>query len=202
MSEEQKTENITPVPPVETVAQAAASAVPAVMKMEFTKKGKAIIIGSITSVVAIAAVVIFLLWPKTEELPEEPTPAGVLVINEANYTEIMADIREKVARGMFETHMNTTWIFPDSKSPSSNAVMGNSPNNNFPFWFTVTVRETGDIVYTSGLLPVGTQIAEIILDEELPAGEYPAVVNINMIDDEGEPVESNMGFNITLRIRA
>ena len=194
MSEEQKAENITPV-------QAATSAAPVAMKMEFTKKGKAIIIGSVTSVVAIAAVVVFLLWPKTEEV-QVPERAGAKFITQENVLDLQREVEERVARGMFETHMNMNWSFPDGHSPSTNAIMGNSPNNNFAFYFTVTLRDTGEVVFTSGLLPVGTEIAEVVLDTPLEAGTYPAVVHVNMIDDDGEPVDSNMGFNITLRIRA
>ena len=49
---------------------------------------------------------------------------------------------------------------------------------------------------------MGTQIKDIVLTKDLDAGEYPAVVNIHMVDDtkNNEPIESNMGFNITLVI--
>jgi hypothetical protein len=99
---------------------------------------------------------------------------------------------------MFETHMNTIWSFRDGHSPSHDAVMGNAAGNNFPFYFTVTL-DTGEVIFTSGLLPLGTQIDGILLDRALDAGTYPAVVNIHMIDD-GVPVETNMGINITLII--
>jgi hypothetical protein len=146
-------------------------------------------------VIVCAAIIIAILLLRT------PEPAGgVPVIDENNLEEIMSEIEEKVARGMFETHMTTTWSFPDGQSPSSDAVMGNSAANNFPFWFTVTLADSGEIVYTSSLMPVGSQLAEIVLGEDLDAGTYPAVITIHMVDEEGEEVESNMGFNITLLV--
>jgi hypothetical protein len=129
--------------------------------------------------------------------PAESATAGMPVIDESNLDEITREIEEKVAKGMFETHMNTTWTFPDGKSPSSDAVMGNASSNHYPFWFEVTAGTEG-LVYTSSLLPVGSQIAEIILDKDLEPGAYPAVVTIHMMEEDGTEVESNMGFNITL----
>jgi hypothetical protein len=78
--------------------------------------------------------------------------------------------------------------------------MGNSPNNNYPFWFEVALSDSNRIVYTSSLLPVGSQIAEIVLDEDLDAGTYPAVLTVHMVEEDGAEVESNMRFNITLLV--
>jgi hypothetical protein len=148
----------------------------------------------------IAAAVVAVILLTGREAPNTNI-SGIPVINPDNLADVEADIREKVEKGMFATHMNTVWTFPDGKSPSDDAVMGNSGANSYPFWFEVTVD--GETVFTSDLLPVGTQIKEIILDKDLDAGEYAAVLSIHMVDDtnNNEPIESNMGFNITLFIQ-
>jgi hypothetical protein len=161
-----------------------------------------LIIVGIVLVCATAVTIVFLL--RSGDAEEEPPPvvvSGARVITPENVHEISMEIAEKVERGMFETYMNTTWTFPDGKSASSDAVMGNSVNNRFAFYFTVTLNDTDETVFTSGLIPVGTQIAEIVLEKDLAAGTYPAVVVVNMIDDDGEPVETNTGINVTLIIR-
>lgn len=157
-----------------------------------TVKHIVLVLGSLAIVCGAVITAIILLRP-TESLT-----AGMPVIDESNLAEIQAEMEEKAAKGMFETHMNTTWTFPDGESPSSDAVMGNSPNNNYPFWFTVTLSNLNKIVYTSSLLPVGAQIAEIVLEEDLDAGTYPALLTVHMMEEDGAEVESNMGFNITL----
>lgn len=168
-------------------------------KKRLTGKHVALILG--TLVIVAAAVVAILLLLRQEPEPEMVIePLGIPVINMENVEEITAQIAEKVQRGMFETHMNVVWTFPDGRSPSSDAVMGNSANNHYPLYFTVTLSDTGETVFTSGLMPVGTRIAEITLDRELPRGDYDAIVGINMIDDDGMPMEGNMGINITLVI--
>lgn len=128
--------------------------------------------------------------------------AGTKVMNESNVKAIKEDIQAKVAEGMFSTYMNTTWVFADGGSASSNAVMGNSEANNYPFWFTVTLSDTQEVVFTSGTLPLGTQIDKVVLTKDLEKGTYPAVVNIHMINDKGEEVDSNMGFNIDIMIES
>lgn len=142
---------------------------------------------------------ILLLRSKQPAKQENP-PGKVSVITEENLEAINREIDEKVANGMFETHMNTIWTFPDGSSPSNDAVMGNSASNNFTLYFTVSLTDTDEIVFTSGMIPVGSQIAEIVLENDLDEGTYPAVVKINMVDDDGEPIDSNMGINITLVI--
>lgn len=159
-----------------------------------SKKKTGMIIGIVAAVAVVGAGAFFLLRP-AEEVAANTMP----VVDESNIATIEREINDKVEKGMFETHMTTTWTFPDSKSPSSDAVMGNSASNNYPFWFTVTLPD-GEVVYTSSLLPIGTEIAEIVLEQELAAGTYPAVLGIHMVDENGEEIESNMGFNITLVI--
>jgi hypothetical protein len=163
-----------------------------------TTKHIILILGSLLIICAAVITAILLL----RQQPEATTMdiAGAKVVDKNNISEIEEEIKDKVASGMFETHMNTTWNFPDGKSPSSNAVMGNSAANNYPFWFTVSLADTQEVVYTSSLLPLGSQIEEIKLDKDLDEGIYEALITIHLVDDEGAEVESNMGFNITLKI--
>lgn len=161
----------------------------------------ALILGCVGLVCATVIAVVYLLRSQ----PQVPQPVEVelasgRVITEENVREIEAQLQETIERGMFQTHMNTTWVFPNGSSPSSNARMGNSVNNRFPFYFTLHVGER--LLFTSGMMPVGTEINEIVLDEVLDAGTYDAIVRINMFDDDGEHVESNMGFRVTLLVEA
>ena len=188
-------------PPAQPVNAGTKSGTPE--KKGLTGKHVALILGVLV-IIAAAVVIVFLLRPEPAEvaLAETDPPAAARVMTEENYKEIMSDLTERIDRGRFRTYMNTTWTFPDGKSPSSNAVMGNSPANNYPFWFTVAIVDTGEIVFSSGILPVGAEMAEIKLEKELPAGEYAANIRINLVDEDDEPVQSNVGFNITLRILA
>ncbi len=167
-------------------------------KKGLTTQQTVLILGVV--VIIAGAILAYLLLRPEQALPEGEVPTG-LVITEENVAEINRDLREKVAEGMFETHMNMEWSFPDGTSPSDNALMGNSVNNNYPFYFDVTLKETDEVVFTSGLIPVGKQIAEIVLDKDLEPGTYPASVGIHMQKEDGTPVDSNMGIGVTLIVR-
>jgi len=160
-----------------------------------------LILGSLV-IIAVTIIAVIILTRKPEAVSGNHVPiGGTPVINQDNVVDIMEGITERVARGMFHTHMNTTWRFPDGKSPSSDAVMGNSARNNFPMWFEVTINDTGEVIYTSDLLPLGSQVKEVRLNRELESGTYPATIHIHMVDEDGSPVESNMGFSINLIIQ-
>ncbi|MDR1321197.1 MAG: hypothetical protein LBK56_07190 [Gracilibacteraceae bacterium] len=165
-----------------------------------TTKRIVLILGALAIVCAAVVAVIVLTRPAAD-IGEERTPLGNLVIDDNNIEQIQRDVEEKVARGMFRTYMTTTWTFPDGKSASSDAVMGNSDANAYPFWFEVTLNDTDEVVYTSSLLPVGSVMKEIILDKDLEAGTYGAILTIYMVDENNEPVESNMGFMLTLTVQ-
>jgi hypothetical protein len=81
--------------------------------------------------------------------------------------------------------------------------MGNSSSNTFPMWFTVTLDSTGQQVFESGLIPVGSTIAEIKLSEDLEPGTYGATVTVNMVEEDNvTPVRTNMGFSVELVIES
>jgi len=143
---------------------------------------------------AVIAAVLLLRKPDTNAVMAMP------VVDQNNVSQISEQVSQKVADGMFETHMNTNWKFPNGKSPSSNAVMGNSASNKYPFWFTVTLKDTKEVVYKSSVLPLGSQIKEVKLDKNLKKGSYDALVTVNMVKDDGTAVDSNMGFNVTLTV--
>jgi hypothetical protein len=163
-----------------------------------------VLIIALTLIIAGTAIAAILILGKKEPpvvvvQAETPRPR---VVTEENYRELQEVRGERVAKGMFYTHFSNLWTFPDGKSASTDAVMGNSANNLYPFYFTLTLADTGELVYTSGVLPLGTEIDQLVLDTELPAGTYPAVIGIHMIDENGEERESDSGFNITLDIQS
>ena len=168
-------------------------------KRGLTGKHVALILGIVLILAAAAVIIVYLLTRGADiiEVSVQP-PSGNMVVDEDNVMNIRDMLREQIDRGLFTTYMTSTWTFPDGNSPSTDAVMGNSEHNKFPFWFTVKLYGTEEVVFTSTLLPVGSQLAEIKLDTPLPQGRYNAEIDINMIDLDGFPVENNIGLGITL----
>ncbi len=113
--------------------------------------------------------------------------------------DIMAEMADKVAEGMFECKMTTTWTFEDSDSVSPNAYVANVESNLHTIYFDVYEDGTEELLYSSPLLPVGTEFQSIKLEKKLPAGEYTAVVMYTLVDENYEEV-SKVGFTVTISV--
>lgn len=155
------------------------------------KKRKKIIIIICILLVIIAAVVVF-LWLRRPR-----------VMNESNYKKISEEMEEQVQEGYFETYMNTDWTFPDGASETTNAILGNSPNNKKPIRCEILLADTEEVIYSTDVLPVGAELPPFKLDVDLDAGTYDAVCMVYLLDekDDGSYTEySNAGFGITITV--
>lgn len=154
------------------------------------KKRKKIIIAICILLIIIAAIVIYFLT----------RPKG---ITEGNYKQIMEDMENQVQEGYFETYMNTDWTFPDGASETTNAVLGNSPNNKKPIRCEVKLADTEEVVFKTDVIPVGAEVPPFKLDVDLDAGTYDAVCMIYLLDEEDDGTYtdySNAGFNVTITV--
>ncbi len=160
-------------------------------------KKVAIMIGCIVVLVAIIGVLIFMLTRK-----EEPETEGY-TITEENYQQIKEDMDAEVKEGYFETYMNTDWSFPNGTSETTNAILGNSPNNTKPIRCEILLADTEEVVFSTGVIPVGSQVPPFKLDVDLDAGTYDAVCMVYLLNEaeDGTYTDySNAGFNVTITV--
>ena len=83
--------------------------------------------------------------------------------------EIAEKLNEKVAEGMINISMNTAPYFEDGKA-EGNVMIVNESINNYPQQVEFIRNDTGEQIYQSKAIPVGSKIERAALDEELPAG--------------------------------
>ena len=162
------------------------------MQEEQKKKRKKIVIIILLLLLIIAAVVIFLIMKRPKR-----------VMTEENYKQISEEMDELVQEGYFETYMNTDWTFPNGASESTNAILGNSPNNKKPIRCEVILADTEEVIYSTEVLPVGAELPPFKLDVDLDAGTYDAVCMVYLLDeeDDGSYTDySNAGFNVTITV--
>ena len=145
--------------------------------------------------IALVVCVVLLLTRSKEESKELDRD----FVDQSNTDTVMEDIGDKVAEGMFECSMTTSWVFEDGKSESPNAYVANVENNLHTIYFDVYNSATDELLYSSPMLPVGTEIKNIKLDKELQKGEYDAVVMYTLVDENEEEV-STAGFTITISV--
>lgn len=124
------------------------------------------------------------------------------VVTPDNIGEILAAVNDadKTRPDSYEVYMNTTWTFPDANTPSTDAIVGNRKTNTRTVYFTIALKESSQMVYKSPYIPVGSDLKNIVLDEKLGAGTYPAVITYHLVDDDLNEV-SSVAVNMTLSIQ-
>lgn len=159
-----------------------------------------IVVGVVVLLLAVIGCLVFLLLRKEGEAPQE---TGGYVMNEENYQQIKENMESAVQEGYFETYMNTEWTFRDGTSKTEDAVFGNSPSNTKPIRCEVVLNDTGEVVYKTGVLPVGAVLEPFKLDKDLDAGSYEATCQVYLLDEAEDGTytdASNAGFNITITV--
>lgn len=169
---------------------------------EKNRKKAAIIIICLLAIVLIALLcVIFLLLQRSK--PDSIPQREAYTIDEENYQQILEDMDKQVEDGYFETYMTTEWTFPDGNSESTDAMLGNSPNNTKPIRCELLLDETGEKLFETSVLPVGSLVSSVKLNRDLDAGTYEATCMIYLMSEQedGTFVDySNAGFRVTLTI--
>ena len=127
--------------------------------------------------VVIAVIVTFAV--KKDE-PKEPAAQSGIVYDDSaieggwetlSQEEIEQRLNDKVQAGMINISCNTAPYFKDGKS-EGNVMLVNELNNLYPQKVEFYRNDTGEKIYESKAIAVGSKIERAKLDVELPAGEY------------------------------
>ena len=114
--------------------------------------------------------------------------------------EIQAELNKKVAQGMINISMNTAPVFP-SGTEKGNLNIVNSERNNYPQVVYIVRKDTGEEIYRSGGIPVGSKIERAALAVDLPAGIYDCVAYFNSIDAGTGAILGTAGAEITVTVQ-
>ena len=113
--------------------------------------------------------------------------------------EIEARLNEKVAEGMINISANTAPIFEDGSS-EGNLMLVNESVNNYPQKVQIIRNDTGEQIYESGAIAVGSKIERAKLDVVLPAGTYECTAYFHNLDPESGEIIGTAGAIITITI--
>jgi len=167
-----------------------------------------IIIGILIIALLLAVIIILLLRKEPTPPQEAEQPAGREVVNDSRIVldeqsaqQTIDEMRKEVEEGMFECSMSMDWTFADGNSESKDAFVENSESNTHPIYFDVVLDGSDEVIYSSPILPVGTQLSNFKLDVPLEAGEYQALCKYTLLKDEEtqEPL-SSANFVITIKV--
>ena len=114
--------------------------------------------------------------------------------------EIAEKLNEKVAEGMINISMNTAPYFENGKA-EGNVMIVNESINNYPQKVQIVRNDTGEQIYESGAIAVGSKIERAKLDVVLPAGTYECTAYFHNLDPETGDIIGTAGDIITITIK-
>ena len=114
--------------------------------------------------------------------------------------EIAEKLNEKVAEGMINISMNTAPYFENGKA-EGNVMIVNESINNYPQQVEFVRNDTGEQIYESGAIAVGSKIERAKLDVVLPAGTYECTAYFHNLDPETGDIIGTAGAIINITIQ-
>lgn len=114
--------------------------------------------------------------------------------------EIAEKLNEKVSEGMINISMNTAPYFEDGKA-EGNVMIVNESINNYPQKVQIVRNDTGEQIYESGAIAVGSKIEHAALDVELPAGTYECTAMFHNLDPVSGETIGTAGAIITITVK-
>ena len=155
---------------------------------------------------AIIFIIVTLRSPMTKE--EARAKAGIVYDSSATEggwdnlspEEIAEKLNEKVAEGMINISMNTAPYFEDGKA-EGNVMIVNESINNYPQQVEFIRNDTGEQIYQSKAIPVGSKIERAALDAELPAGTYECTAMFHNLDPVSGEIIGTAGAIITITVK-
>ena len=114
--------------------------------------------------------------------------------------EIAEKLNEKVAEGMINISMNTAPYF-ENGTADGNLMIVNESINNYPQKVQIVRNDTGEQIYQSKAIPVGSKIERAKLDATLPAGTYECTAYFHNLDPETGEIIGTAGAIITITIK-
>lgn len=127
--------------------------------------------------------------------------SGAVVMDDKNVNNMVEEMKRK-AEDRYEVKMSVNWAFPDGESVSEDAYVANTDVNTHPVYFDITL-EDGTVVYTSPLIPVGSAVDGIKLDQPLDAGTYSTVCTYHLLQSEEDTTEiSTVSVVVRITVKA
>ena len=160
-----------------------------------SKKGTAIIVIIIGIIIIVAVTLILVLARQSE-------PKRNVIVTPDNIDEVLSDMKNQSTKpGTYEVTMNTTWNFDKGDAASSDAYVENSTSNTNAVDFDIVLSETGETIFQSPVIPVGSHLENITLDKVLKEGNYACLLTYHLLDDNGT-VTSKLSLNLSINIKS
>ncbi len=175
-------------------------------KSNSNSKNRNRVIGIILAIIVLLGIV-FLAFKGCSDSPDSPADRGLIYDseavaggwNEADINKIKDGLNQKVEAGMINISMNTAPKF-ENGSAEGNLMIVNEKINNYPQIVIITRNDTGEVIYESDAIKVGSKIEKAKLDVVLPAGEYACTAMFHNVDPESGASVGCAGAEIVITV--
>lgn len=113
--------------------------------------------------------------------------------------EIQEELKRKLEESMMNISMNLSPVFYDGNS-EGNLNIVNDKVNNFMQVIEIYRKDTEELIYKSGGIPVGSKIEQAKLDVKLPKGVYDCVAYFNAVNEETGEFIGKAGAELKITI--
>ena len=163
----------------------------------------------VLAAVAIGAIIFIIVTLRSPMAKEEArAKAGIVYDSSATEggwdnlspEEIAERLNQKVEEGMINISMNTAPYFENSKA-EGNLMLVNETVNNYPQMVQIIRNDTGEQIYQSKAIPIGSKIERAKLDVDLPAGTYECTAYFHNLDPDSGAIIGTAGAIITITVK-
>ena len=163
----------------------------------------------VLAAVAIGAIIFITITLRTPMTKEEArAKAGIVYDSSATEggwdnlspEEIAERLNQKVEEGMINISMNTAPYF-ENGTAEGNVMIVNESINNYPQQVEFIRNDTGEQIYESGAIAVGSKIEHAKLDAALPAGTYECTAYFHNLNPETGEIIGTAGAIINITIK-
>ena len=164
---------------------------------------------SLIALLILVVIAVIVTFAVRNDEPKEPAVQSGIVYddsaveggwNQMTPEEIEAALNNKVAEGMINISANTAPIFEDGAS-EGNLMLVNESINLYPQKVQIVRNDTGEQIYESGAIAVGSKIERAKLDVDLPAGTYECTAYFHNLNPETGDIIGTAGAIITITIK-
>ena len=163
----------------------------------------------IISMAVIILLLAILLWRFSRPAPTESNdPAiswdadseeGGLATSDPE--KIQEELNQKVQEGMINISMNTNPVFANGAA-KGDLMICNIEQNNYPQVVYIIRKDTGEEIYRSGAIPVGSKIEKAKLSVDLDKGEYDCIAYFNNVNMDTGSILGTAGAEIKITVSA
>ena len=164
----------------------------------------------VLTAVAIGAIIFIIVTLRSAPMSKEEARAKAGIVYDSAAVEggwdnlrpeeIAEKLNEKVAEGMINISMNTAPYFENGAS-EGNVMIVNEAINNYPQKVQIIRNDTGEQIYESGAIAVGSKIEHAKLNTTLSAGTYECTAYFHNLNPETGEIIGPAGAIINITIK-